>query len=704
MKKLIILILFSAIPAFAQNVRYDNIAFAQGAKPLSGATITVCTSSGAGVPCTPLAPLCASSSDTSCTQPNPFTTDSNGNYGFWAKPGTYFYSITGTGITGLSGYITLASPNAAIKPAASDAVRYVSINGSDSQDCLSWGSACASVQGALTSLNGPGKIILGCSWFSVPSTITVTQGPIDIEGCAGDWNNGDTAQITGLKYTGSAGSDLLDIIPTSGRLSGIRLQNIALNGQSLARYVLNLQAQDTTSLINVKVEGGATAGWYIANSTGVTGLNVQITGINGITGLVIDWGSPDFNCFECAFDSVGGSAASTRELWIGGGGNHSISFYGPQFNLAASGSGQTPIGFITITGYDTSGADPWAGAPTGGIQVGSPRTVSFFGGGLAYANGGGNPNPVSQGADVLISGTATNNVNNVLFDNFDFNGGGSASTDTAAIEADRANFVEEIGGASFGHNETWLTTANPTNLLAVGEAHSTDTAFQSGSVTVNHLGFSGWNISAGLQLGTAGLSILSSGGGTITHQAPNTAGTFTITDPAATGNAVVDSATQTETNKTLTSPVIGTSIVPTAAGAVDLGSTSLPFGNLWVGTAGTNNFKFAPAATAQATTVTIADPALASVGLPLKIASGTATMTTASIGTLACGTTVTVAASGVLTTDSIIFSFNAAPAANPGELQVNSWPTANNVNFNYCNPTAGSVTPTAATLNWRVVR
>jgi len=87
-----------------------------------------------------------------------------------------------------------------------------------------------------------------------------------------------------------------------------------------------------------------------------------------------------------------------------------------------------------------------------------------------------------------------------------------------------------------------------------------------------------------------------------------------------------------------------------------------------------------------------------------RVASGTATMTTALIGTLACGTTVTVAATGVATTDSISWSFNAAPAANPAELPVSSWPTANNVNFQYCNPTAAGVTPNAATLNWRVVR
>src|SRR6185312_6889390 len=86
------------------------------------------------------------------------------------------------------------------------------------------------------------------------------------------------------------------------------------------------------------------------------------------------------------------------------------------------------------------------------------------------------------------------------------------------------------------------------------------------------------------------------------------------------------------------------------------------------------------------------------------VGSGTATMTTAAIGAGACGTTVTVSATGVATTDTITHAFNASVASNPGVLTVVSWPTAGNVNFEYCNPTAASVTPSAATLNWRVVR
>jgi hypothetical protein len=91
--------------------------------------------------------------------------------------------------------------------------------------------------------------------------------------------------------------------------------------------------------------------------------------------------------------------------------------------------------------------------------------------------------------------------------------------------------------------------------------------------------------------------------------------------------------------------------------------------------------------------------------IPQVIGSGAAAMTTAGITTGACGTTVTVAATGVLTTDTINTARNAAATiGNGGGLTLNAWPTAGNVNFNYCNSAAGTITPTAMTINWNVTR
>lgn len=81
--------------------------------------------------------------------------------------------------------------------------------------------------------------------------------------------------------------------------------------------------------------------------------------------------------------------------------------------------------------------------------------------------------------------------------------------------------------------------------------------------------------------------------------------------------------------------------------------------------------------------------------------AGTATMGTAAIAAGTCAPVVTVAATGVVTTDTISWSYNSGTYT---FLTVGPYATAGNVNFLICNSTANSVTPPAVTLNWRVVR
>lgn len=100
LRRISCLILFLAPLAFGQGARYDNIAIktrADGALVPVTATITVCTAAGSGAPCTPTATIYSNQALSSTTS-NPFTTDSVGNYGFWAAPGTYFISLTGSGL------------------------------------------------------------------------------------------------------------------------------------------------------------------------------------------------------------------------------------------------------------------------------------------------------------------------------------------------------------------------------------------------------------------------------------------------------------------------------------------------------------------------------------------------------------------------------------------------------------------------------
>jgi len=86
------------------------------------------------------------------------------------------------------------------------------------------------------------------------------------------------------------------------------------------------------------------------------------------------------------------------------------------------------------------------------------------------------------------------------------------------------------------------------------------------------------------------------------------------------------------------------------------------------------------------------------------IASGTSTLNSGALAATTCQATVTTAATGAAATDSIEWSFATVPAAADGLTIVSSAPTANNVNFVRCNPTAASQTTTAIVINWRVLR
>jgi hypothetical protein len=97
---------------------------------------------------------------------------------------------------------------------------------------------------------------------------------------------------------------------------------------------------------------------------------------------------------------------------------------------------------------------------------------------------------------------------------------------------------------------------------------------------------------------------------------------------------------------------------------------------------------------------------------PLFIRRGTFVLNTAVLASGACETIVTVSATGVLTTDVISVGFNTDPTAITGYgasatgavLSIYPYPTADNVNVKVCNSTPNSITPSALTLNWEVVR
>lgn len=142
---------------------------------------------------------------------------------------------------------------------------------------------------------------------------------------------------------------------------------------------------------------------------------------------------------------------------------------------------------------------------------------------------------------------------------------------------------------------TLVSQASGTLFGVPGSATAAPTFFSAGTadqvVSVNHTGN-----------GIEGKTITSGSGITITP----TAGVITVTNA---GVISVNSSTGAITNvaKTDAANSWSTAQTPNAAGTIDLGSTALPFRNVILGGAATNNTKLVSATTAAQRTVTFPD-------------------------------------------------------------------------------------------------
>jgi hypothetical protein len=262
--------------------------------------------------------------------------------------------------------------------------------------------------------------------------------------------------------------------------------------------------------------------------------------------------------------------------------------------------------------------------------------------------------------------------------------GSNADSNVSGTGIHIKNCAQNVGDVfvDSATNNVVMDAASSSNWLRlIGGAPVTDAGSGNRTLGNTNLPLYGWNT---LDMYTANFFGVTSGRVTLTPNAV-VGGSFTATLPGATGTLAYN---------------------PPAATGTDLGSTALPWANLWLGGAATNNFKFQPAATAAARVITIADPLSPStVGLPLTIASGTTTLTAnAALAAVTSQAANTTAGTGILTTDTIEWSFATAPTAGDNLCHVLPYATAGNVNFVRTNPTAAAQNVSALVINWRVIR
>lgn len=237
--------------------------------------------------------------------------------------------------------------------------------------------------------------------------------------------------------------------------------------------------------------------------------------------------------------------------------------------------------------------------------------------------------------------------------------------------------------------------------------------------TVTGVGFQGFSHQVSSSIGASGsvTSIATTSpitGGPITNTGtlgfsatPTTCANQFITALSATATGTCNSATLASAqfaNQGTTSTVLhGNAAGNPSFGAVALAtdvSGQLPISNVGsVGLSGTSPIAISGAGAISCSTCT------------QTIASGTSTMGTSGIPLATCAAAVTTSATGTASTDAIIVTVNADPTAvtgyvplTTGSLYIWPYPTTNNVNFRVCNNTSATITPSAITLNWRVVR
>lgn len=284
--------------------------------------------------------------------------------------------------------------------------------------------------------------------------------------------------------------------------------------------------------------------------------------------------------------------------------------------------------------------------------------------------------------------------------------GGGAGDVTAASNFDIDNVVVRSDGTTKGVQASGVSIDDSANLstagtVSVGVGGSVAGIFESAEGTAPSLSANAFQIYAPTDVAAGGLAyVLPAAASTGVLLATDSSGVMTLSHVATSGSGNIARTT----SPTFTTPSLGAATATSINGLTITSST---------GTLTIANGKTATLSNTLTFTGTDASSVAFGTGgtVAYTIGSGTAALGTSSIGSGACASVVTVAATGVATTDTIGWGFNGDPTgvvgyqpSTNGMLTIIAYPTTNNVNFKICNNLSASVTPGAITLNWRVTR
>jgi len=226
--------ILSASAAFAQGARHNDIALGRDGHIAPGASIAVCTSQAViGYGDSPCSPLAVIYTDATLATPaaNPFVADSNGDYGFWAPPGTYEVQVYGPQIGTYMQTVTIPCvPNAGATGCGSAATQgnntWTGTNtfsadalfksGDPWFDVKAFGAKCddvtddtAALQAALAAVPPTGGLIEIPGVCKFTQTLTITTPNVTIEGQGHFQFITQNPPVTYLDYQGAGGNAIV---------------------------------------------------------------------------------------------------------------------------------------------------------------------------------------------------------------------------------------------------------------------------------------------------------------------------------------------------------------------------------------------------------------------------------------------------------------------------------------------------------------
>lgn len=644
--RLAFLLLFAS-PLYGQGMRYDNFVLkplaAGGVTPVSGALITVCTSAGTGTPCTPK--VANIYSDEALTVPitgsggaGTTNSDANGNFGFYAAPGSYIATVTGSGITSYT--IKVMLPLGTSAGSSTSATNATNLVGPGTVSGVYTHNAMETFTGATNSNTLNNVVWVGCSGCLYQ---TVTAGIAALPSTGGlvytvpGYRETFTSAIT---IGGAAKPVTLILAPdtiltdnVTGGVCAIEIKaDSSLQGNTVPGGASN-QGASTVAVASTANNSAVICSDQTASAPtfSLRGITIAGNGSATISSAVIDLQAVT-NPSRIS-DTLVFSFGSTKLMRLR---NKSGASFGPFLcdNCWLQGqgvAGVTPLSIESVTG--------------GGLMA----NITFLGG-LINRSGTGLPEVNIDGSAVASSILGVKFLG-VYMEN--------AFAGSNAYNIKDAQAVTIIG--------TVLAGTGGTDAVNISQSASSRTF----NIIVENLRD---------QIGFTNLINDTVNSVTIASAVNSGSLLSYMSDSPNLATAGMDLAANLRVRKG--SYLVETATVPTAVAGQDV-----CYGD----------------STAHAPKCSFNNGFF--LQMPQVIASGTTTLTAnATLAAVTSQAVNTTAATGVLTTDAIEWSYASAPGAGDSLCHVSPYATAGNVNFVRTNPTAAAQNVSAIVINWRVIR